>query len=59
MYHGRRVCQKNIGISKTAVSSLPRNTCMEVEYLAKKRVYEVAKQLNISNKELIDKLKGQ
>jgi len=31
---------------------------MEVEYLAKKRVYEVAKQLNISNKDLIDKLKG-
>ncbi len=30
---------------------------MEVEYLAKKRVYEMAKQLNISNKELIDRLK--
>ena len=30
---------------------------MEVAYLAKKRVYELAKQLNISNKELIDKLK--
>ncbi len=30
---------------------------MEVEYLAKKRVYEIAKQLNISNKELIDRLK--
>ena len=26
--------------------------------MAKKRVYEIAKQLNISNKELIDKLKG-
>ena len=26
--------------------------------MAKKRVYEVAKQLNISNKDLIDKLKG-
>ena len=29
---------------------------MEVAHLAKKRVYELAKQLNISNKDLIEKL---